>query len=64
MLQDLLGREVEVAREDWRPGDQRIFVADVRRAERELGWRPTTGKEDGVRRLYEWVVENQGLFDV
>jgi CDP-paratose 2-epimerase len=63
MLQSLLGRDIEVARDDWRPGDQRIFVADIRKAERELDWRPTTGKEDGVRLLYDWVAANKELFD-
>jgi CDP-paratose 2-epimerase len=63
MLEELLARKVSVARDDWRPGDQRIFVADIRRADRELGWRPKVSKEEGVRRLYEWVVENRELFD-
>lgn len=62
MLADLLGREIDVASSDWRPGDQRIFVADIRKAERELGWIPRTTKQEGVRRLYEWVVTNRALF--
>jgi CDP-paratose 2-epimerase len=63
MLQHLAGREIPVSYADWRPGDQRIFVADVRKAEKELGWTPTTGVEDGVRQLYEWVVAHQYLFE-
>ncbi|NIV38143.1 MAG: CDP-paratose 2-epimerase, partial [Anaerolineae bacterium] len=55
-------REIPVTYTDWRPGDQHIFVADVRKAERQLGWRPTTSREDGVRRLFEWVVEHEALF--
>ena len=62
MLANLLGREVPVSYTDWRPGDQHIFVADVRKAERELGWHPATSREDGVRRLFEWVVEHEALF--
>ena len=62
MLAKLMGREIEVTRDDWRPGDQRIFVADIRKAERELDWRPRTSKEEGVRQLYEWVSANQELF--
>jgi len=62
MLAALLGREVPVGRDDWRPGDQRIFVADIRKAERALGWRPRVDKAEGVRRLYEWVVANRALF--
>jgi CDP-paratose 2-epimerase len=63
MLARLMGREVEVAWDDWRPGDQRIFVADIRKAEQELAWRPQTGKEEGVGRLYKWVAANRALFD-
>jgi CDP-paratose 2-epimerase len=62
MLKRLMGRDIPVRYDDWRPGDQQIFVADVRKAERELGWRPRTGREEGVRRLYEWVVANRALF--
>jgi CDP-paratose 2-epimerase len=62
MLARLLGREIEVTYRDWRPGDQRIFVADIRKAGRELGWSPKTSKEEGVRQLCDWVVANKALF--
>jgi CDP-paratose 2-epimerase len=62
MLERLLGRKIEVARGDWRPGDQKVFYADIYKAERELGWKPQIGVERGVERLFEWVKENQNLF--
>jgi len=62
MLEGLAGHPIAVTYGDWRPGDQRIFVADIRKAARELGWRPKVGKVEGVRRLYEWVVAHQHLF--
>ncbi len=62
MLEALVGRRIPVAYGDWRPGDQRIFVADIGKAGRELGWRPRVSKVEGVRRLYEWVVANRSLF--
>ena len=43
---------------DWRPGDQRIYLSDVRRLERELGWKAQMGVEDGVRALLGWVTSN------
>jgi len=61
-LEKLLGKKLEVARGDWRPGDQRVFYADIRKAERELGWRPKIGVDEGVKRLFEWVKENRDLF--
>lgn len=63
MLERLVGHKIAVTYGDWRPGDQRIFVADIRKAGRELGWRPRVSKTEGVRRLYEWVVANRSLFD-
>jgi CDP-paratose 2-epimerase len=62
MLEGLVGQPIEVEYKDWRPGDQQIFVADIRKAEQELGWRPQVGREEGVRRLYRWVVDHQALF--
>lgn len=46
----------------WRPGDQKVFVSDIAKAQRVLGWQPRIGKEEGVTRLVEWVKENAGLF--
>jgi CDP-paratose 2-epimerase len=62
ILEKLLGHTLDVARGDWRPGDQRVFYADIRKAERELGWSPKIGVEEGIRRLYSWVQGNRELF--
>jgi CDP-paratose 2-epimerase len=42
-----------------RPGDQRIYVSDIRRAQRELGWTPRTGWETGLNALYEWICDHR-----
>jgi CDP-paratose 2-epimerase len=62
LLEKLLGRPIPVALGDWRPGDQKVFVADIRKAERELDWKPKVGVEEGVGRLFEWVQKNKELF--
>jgi len=61
-LEKLIGESITVARGDWRPGDQRVFYADVTKAEKELGWKPLVNVETGVQKLFEWVMENKGLF--
>jgi CDP-paratose 2-epimerase len=62
LLEKLLGRPIPVERADWRPGDQRVFYADFRNAERQLGWRPEISYEEGIARLLDWVQQNRELF--
>ncbi len=61
-LEKLLGAQIPVSRGDWRPGDQRVFYADIRKAEKELGWKPKVNVEEGVSKLFKWVKENKNLF--
>ncbi len=62
ILEGLLGKSIPVDRGDWRPGDQKVFVADIHKAADELGWSPKIGVKEGVSRLFDWVKENKGVF--
>lgn len=62
LLSTLAGRPIDVTYADWRPGDQRVFVADIRQATADFGWQPQVGVEDGITRLYRWVEANRHLF--
>jgi CDP-paratose 2-epimerase len=57
-LEGVVGQPIAHDFADWRPGDQRIYLSDVRRLERELGWNARMGVEDGVRALLGWVTSN------
>ena len=61
-LEELTGRDVVHSFADWRPGDQPVFVSDIRRARAELGWSPRIPPHDGVASLYDWVVNHMDLF--
>lgn len=62
IIERLLGKKLDVKRGDWRPGDQKVFYADYRKAEAELGWKPQISLEEGIERLFQWVRENKELF--
>jgi CDP-paratose 2-epimerase len=62
ILTELLGRPVPVTLADWRPGDQRVYVSDIRQAEAVMGWRPRVPVQEGVTRLFRWIEANQALF--
>lgn len=61
-LEKALGKSIQIAFSDPRPGDQRIFVSDTAKARKEFGWSPTTDVETGVGRLIQWAEENRELF--
>lgn len=56
------GRKLPAGFAGWRPGDQKIFVSDIRRAQSELGWAPKIGCHQGLERLYDWVGQHKELF--
>jgi CDP-paratose 2-epimerase len=60
-LERRLGRHIEHSFADWRPGDQRIFVADCAKAARELDWRPQVAPAEGLDRLAGWTEQNLEL---
>ncbi|HBY09067.1 MAG TPA: CDP-paratose 2-epimerase, partial [Chloroflexi bacterium] len=63
LLADLFGHEIPVKRAEWRPGDQKVYISDIHKAQAELGWQPQVDVKTGVSRLYAWVAANQHLFD-
>jgi len=62
-LEKLMRREIPVTWGDWRPGDQRVYISDIRKAKGDLGWEPQVNLQDGMQRLFAWINENKHLFD-
>jgi len=54
-IAEITGRTADLRFSDWRPGDQRYFVADTRRATAALGLGPAVGWRDGLQRLAQWI---------
>ncbi len=55
-LEKLAGQAVRSRHEARRLGDQLVYVSDTRQAERDFGWAPRVGIDDGLRRLWAWVL--------
>ena len=56
------GRPVKTKLGPARPGDQKVFVADIGKASRDFGWRPAHRVDVGVRKLNQWVHDNVDMF--
>jgi len=62
LIESYLGKPVPVTYHDWRPGDQAVFVCDISKVRRVLGWSPRHSVKEGTRKLFDWVAENIDLF--
>jgi UDP-glucuronate 4-epimerase len=60
LIERALGQKAKIERHPDQPGDVRLTAADLRRAERELGYRPKVGIEEGLRLFVRWYVEVHG----
>ncbi len=56
-LSSAAGKQIEPELADLRPGELTHSCLDISLAQRELGWRPEVGIEEGLRRTYEALVE-------
>lgn len=54
------GRKADVRFDDWRPGDQRYFVADTRRAQAALDLPEAACWRTGMARLAGWLLAERG----
>jgi CDP-paratose 2-epimerase len=61
LLEGRLQRSIPLAFSDWRPGDQPVYISDIRKAERELGWKPTISPTEGIASLISWSEENKDI---
>ena len=55
------GLQINYGQEDWRPGDQKIFVSDNTKVSNELNWVPKVAPDEGVGKLIDWVRAHQAL---
>lgn len=62
LLEGVVGAPIDVNFAGWRPGDQPVYVSDIRKAHRELGWWPEVSLDDGLGRLWRWVDSEIELF--
>jgi CDP-paratose 2-epimerase len=61
LIARLCGKKPEIHLRDWRPGDQRYYVSDIRKFKGATGWAPKVSIQEGVKRLHLWMLGIQGM---
>jgi len=58
----LTGKRPKVKFADWRPSDQKVYISDTAKLEKELNWKIKVSVKEGIKKLTEWVKENERYF--
>lgn len=61
-LETRLGRKIPLRWDDWRPGDQQVYVSDIRKLQKTLDWKPAIGVTAGITQLIDWIGQNRDAF--
>lgn len=55
LLEQQLDIRMEYKQLPPRESDQRVFVADIAKAQKLIGWKPLVSKSEGVSKMIDWV---------
>ena len=62
LLKELTGKETKIFFDEWRVGDQKVYISNISKAYEKLGWKPKISPKEGVKKIVKWVKENISLF--
>jgi CDP-paratose 2-epimerase len=54
LLEEKTNKRTDISFDDWREGDQKVYVSDISRARDELDWEPQVDFEEGIERFVNW----------
>lgn len=55
MLEEILGIEMKYIECPVRPSDQKVFVADISKVNRHIGWKPQISAREGIENMINWI---------
>ena len=62
LLEENMGSRMLLKYDDWRPGDQLVYISNLDAALTDFGWQPSVSPVEGVERLWNWLSMNRALF--
>jgi len=55
-------RKMDLSFTDWRPSDQKVYISDINKIRKNMGWSPSTSPDEGIDHLIEWINSNKNFF--
>lgn len=59
ILKEKLNKKIEYQFDEWRPGDQKIYISDITKIRNLTGWKPKITIYEGLDLLLMWVKSNE-----
>ena len=59
LIEKYLGKKAKIKHLPFHKADMAATWADIHRSQKELGWKPKVGLEEGIRRTVQWYLENR-----
>ena len=56
------GKKINIKFSNWRASDQKVYISDIGKAIKMLGWKPKISTPEGIKKIYDWVSSNLILF--
>lgn len=57
MLETTTGERTKISFDDWREGDQKVYISNISRAQNRLDWDPKVDFETGISRFVDWYTD-------
>jgi len=54
LLERMTGKAPKIKHSEWRVADQKVYVSNINKVSKALGWSPTVAPEQGLQKLVEW----------
>jgi len=58
ILEKLFGKNIDNKFGNWRSGDQKIYISDIRKAWKDFKWKPEVSPLVGIKRTFDWLKDN------
>ncbi|UCD83571.1 MAG: SDR family NAD(P)-dependent oxidoreductase [Deltaproteobacteria bacterium] len=62
IIERKLGKKINYSYRESRHSDQLVYISDISRIEKHLGWKPKVDLNEGLNRLITWLKKQERLF--
>jgi len=63
LLEKKLGKKIPFTFADWRPGDQPVYISNIAKIKKNLGWGPKIDVQEGTSQMIDWIVKEKDLIE-